>query len=206
MRTLSKPAGVPVFPPHADPDGDCVLKRLLAEEPVRAALAWPEGFEGGIAHRLDTSTSGALAVADDPEELERLRALFRGRELVKTYVLESARDVPWDDNRCDRPIGHDPRHKGRMIVQRSPSTAVRGRWMPASTALRRLSGRRWEATMSTGVMHQIRVHAAFLGIPILGDRRYGGGPAVDGGFRLHHRGFVGPGIRTEPVPDPEWLR
>ena len=78
--------------------------------------------------------------------------------------------------------------------------------MPATTSFRRLSGRCWEATMSTGVMHQIRAHAAFLGIPVLGDRRYGGGPEVDGGFHLHHRGFVGPGdLRTEPVPDPTWV-
>jgi 23S rRNA-/tRNA-specific pseudouridylate synthase len=196
---------VPVFPPHADPGGDCVLKRLLAEDPARAALPWPVGFEGGIAHRLDTSTSGALAVADDLAELDRLRALFHGRELVKTYLFETGRAVPWHENRCDRALGHDPRHKGRMIVQRGPSTPCRGRWMPATTSFRRLSGRCWEATMSTGVMHQIRAHAAFLGIPVLGDRRYGGGPAVDGGFHLHHRGFTGPGdLRTDPVPDPLW--
>ena len=59
--------------------------------------------------------------------------------------------------------------------------------------------------MTTGVMHQVRVHAAFVGIPILGDRRYGGGPEVDGGFRLHHRGFVGPdGLHTDPIPEPSW--
>ena len=60
--TLFKPAGLTVFPPHADPEGDCVLGRLLADDPARAELAWPTGFEGGIAHRLDRSTSGALVV------------------------------------------------------------------------------------------------------------------------------------------------
>src|SRR5690606_11456797 len=69
FRTLSKPAGLPVFPPHADPAGDCLLARLLAEEPWRAALPWPAGFDGGIAHRLDVSTSGAVLAASDPDAL-----------------------------------------------------------------------------------------------------------------------------------------
>jgi 23S rRNA-/tRNA-specific pseudouridylate synthase len=57
--------------------------------------------------------------------------------------------------------------------------------------------------MSTGVMHQIRVHAAFLGVPLAGDARYGGG-RTDDGFHLHHVGFTGPGLRTEDVPCPTW--
>ena len=76
MRTLTKPAGMPVFPPHADPEGPCVLRDLLAREPARGAIAWPEGFAGGIAHRLDVPTSGALWVADTPHELATMRAWF----------------------------------------------------------------------------------------------------------------------------------
>ena len=66
--TAYKPAGVTVFPPHADPAGDCVLHRLLQADPWRNEPVWPEGFAGGIAHRLDTWTSGALWIADDPAE------------------------------------------------------------------------------------------------------------------------------------------
>jgi 23S rRNA-/tRNA-specific pseudouridylate synthase len=190
-----------VFPPHDDPAGDCVLARLLRDDPARAAIQWPAGFEGGLVHRLDTATSGALALADDLPDLAWLRSLFRDRALQKRYRLVVAADPPWDDNACDRPIAHDPRRRGRMVVQRGPSTPHRGRWYPAETRFARVGGTLFEATMSTGVMHQIRVHAAFLGIPLAGDRRYGGG---DGAFCLHHVGFTGAGVATAPVPSPPW--
>ena len=209
IRTLAKPAGLPVFPPHADPEGDCVLARLLVEEKWRAGVAWPEGFAGGIAHRLDISTSGALLVADDVEALARVRSWFSDHQLSKTYRLLAARDVPWDENRCDLPIAHDPRRKGRMVVKRGQATPHRGRWYPAETRFRRVVGRVFEAHMRTGVMHQIRVHAAFLGIPLAGDRRYGGGELPDAPpgvtFYLHHLGIEGPdGFRSDPVPLPGW--
>lgn len=210
MRTLAKPAGIPVLPRHHDEAADCLLARLVHEEPARAAVAWPEGFEGGIAHRLDVATSGAVAVADDPGELARLRRAFADKALRKTYLFWAARDVPWHTNRCDRALAHDRRRRARMVVQRSGSTPHRGRWMAAETWFTRVGGRLWQAEMRSGVMHQIRLHAAFLGIALLGDRLYGGGAAPDGwpsgrSFCLHHRGFVGAGFQTSAVPDPDWL-
>lgn len=209
VQTWFKPAGVPVFPPHGDPGGDCVLSRLLAAEPWRASIDWPAGFGGGLAHRLDVSTSGAVAVAADPDELAVLRAHFASHRLRKRYALWSARTPPWTTHACDRPLAHDRRHKRRMVVQRSPTTPHRGRWYPAHTELRVLGGRLVQAVITTGVTHQIRLHAAFLGAPILGDRLYGGGPtpedAPDGlTFYLHCYGFDGP-LVTEQVAEPEWI-
>ena len=210
MQTLLKPPGLPVFPPHADPDGDCVVARLLAAEPERSGGPWPEGFAAGVAHRLDVGTSGALAVADDLAELRALRAAFAGKLLVKRYLFLTRKRVPWAEGGCDQPIAHDRRRKRRMVVRRGASTPHRGRWLPAETRFRRMGvareGTLWEATMSTGVMHQIRVHAAFVGLALAGDPIYGGGPPVGGGapFALHHVGFVGGGFATEPVPAPDW--
>ncbi len=210
LQTLSKPAGLSVLAPHADPSGDCLLKRLLAAEPARAQVPWPRGFEGGIAHRLERATSGAVAVAESAEQLAWLRQRFSSKELHKRYLLWAARDVPWSTNACDRSLAHDRRHRGRMVVQRGARTPHRGRWLPAQTHFRRIEGRLWEATMRTGVMHQIRLHAAFVGIPILGDRRYGGGAAPDAvpgeeRFFLHHVGFTGAEVCTAPIADPGWL-
>jgi 23S rRNA-/tRNA-specific pseudouridylate synthase len=207
--TVAKPPGLPVFPPHDAPAGDCVWARLMSEQPWRGGLAWPAGFEGGIAHRLDTSTSGAIAVADDLDELERLRAAFAGGRLTKRYVAVTARPPSWTHHRCDRSIAHDARHKRRMVVQRGASTPHRGRWYEAHTAFEHIGGGRLRVTITTGVMHQIRVHAAFLGVPLVGDRLYGGGDLPPGGpagctFWLHHVGLRGDGWATEPVPLPAW--
>jgi 23S rRNA-/tRNA-specific pseudouridylate synthase len=98
-----------------------------------------------------------------------------------------------------------------MVVQRGQSTEHRGKWYEARTEFRRLRGRIFEATMRSGIMHQIRAHAAFVGIPIAGDRLYGGAAAESarppGGprFCLHHTGLQGPGeFRSEKVPTPDW--
>lgn len=198
-----------MFPPHGEPDGDSVLARLLHAQPERASVAWPEGFEGGIAHRLDNSTSGALWVADDVDELGRLRDAFQGGRLTKTYLMRTARIVGWSENTCDRAIAHDAQKRRRMIVQRGESTPHRGAWYPAHTRFVRRHDDVWQVQITTGVMHQIRVHAAFLGIPLLGDSLYGGGAtpgdAPDGlTFYLHHVGLSGAGLQTSPVPDPDW--
>jgi 23S rRNA pseudouridine1911/1915/1917 synthase len=213
VRVWDKPAGLPVLPPNDDPAGDCVVARLLLAEPERARIAWPAGFEAGVLHRLDTSTSGAVALADDPADLEHLRAAFATGKLVKQYCLRAARDPGWDTNDCERALAHDPRHKGRMVVQRGRDTPHRGRWLPAHTRFRRRHGTLFDAVIRTGVMHQIRVHAAFVGIPILGDRRYGGGETPEGAppglvFYLHHVGFssADPALETAPVPLPDWAR
>lgn len=212
MHTLSKPAGLPVFPPHADPDGDCVLARWLGEHPEAAAAPWPDGFAGGIAHRLDVGTSGALAVAEDVAELEVLRRAFSEKRLEKTYRFLTRRQVSWARGGCDRAIAHDRRRKRRMVVQRGANTPHRGKWLPAETRFRRVGvaehGTVWEATMRSGVMHQIRVHAAFVGLVLAGDPVYGGGEPVPGGapFALHHVGFEGAGFATTEVAPPTWDR
>jgi 23S rRNA pseudouridine1911/1915/1917 synthase len=217
-RTLNKPAGLPVFPPHNDATGDCLLRRLLEAEPWRREITWPAGFAGGIAHRLDNVTSGAVIAANDLAELQWLRDGFRGHRFTKTYLLLSDGDVPWDEDACDRAIAHHPRRRSRMVVQRGKNTPHRGKWYPAETRFRRVRWHLWEATMQSGVMHQIRVHAAFLGIPLQGDRLYGGAAVMAKGiveadgdnearasFCLHHVGLTGPdGFRSEPVPPPDW--
>lgn len=203
--TLFKPAGLPVFPPHDDPSGDCLLARLLRDQPHRAGFAWPQGFEAGIAHRLDTQTSGAVLAADSVEELAHLRELFQSHQLTKRYLLRTLRLVAWDRNVCDKPIAHHRTRRDRMIVQRGLSTPHRGRWYPAGTQFRCIKPHLFEAIIHTGVMHQIRVHAAFVGIPIAGDEIYGSAEdRAAGHLHLHHAGLTGPGLRTQKVPTPDW--
>jgi 23S rRNA-/tRNA-specific pseudouridylate synthase len=192
-----KPAGLPVFPPHADPAGDCVLARVLARWPGRA-IGWPPGFEGGIAHRLDTATSGLLVLARAPEDLAPLRAAFAERSLRKHYVFRSAGSAPAQV--VEIPLAHHPRRADRMVAARPTGrTSHRGRWYDAWTRFAPLTPGWWAAEMRTGVMHQIRVHAASIGLPLDGDVLYGGAP---GAFVLHHVRMEGPGWASPEAPLP----
>ncbi len=218
LLVVVKPAGLPVFPPHADRAGDCALARLLTLRPELGAQPFPEGFEGGIAHRLDNPTSGALLVARDPEALGWLRGLFAAKSLDKRYLFLSAREVPWDQHTVRAPLAHDSRRRDRMVAQRGAQTPHRGRWYEAETRLRRVGrtalGGLWEASIRTGVMHQIRVHAASVGLALRGDRIYGGGeplgatdlPGLPEGapFLLHHLGVRHPELPAARCPPPAW--
>jgi 23S rRNA pseudouridine1911/1915/1917 synthase len=205
---LYKPAGIPVFRPHSNPEGDCLLGRLLKEIPAQAQ-EFPEGFEGGILHRLDVSTSGVVLAARDPGAFPALRALFGQKKLSKTYRFLSNQAVSWTENTAHAALAHDKRRKKRMVVQRGENTPHRGKWYPAETRFQHIHGRLWQAVIHTGVMHQIRAHAAFVGIPLAGDPIYGGGvldlKAPEGvDFALHHVGASGGGIAAREIPVPAW--
>jgi len=213
--TLDKPAGLTVFPPHFDRDGDCLLQRLLRDQPWRKEITWPSGYEGGIAHRLDNSTSGAVLAADSLAELELFRGWFAEHRFRKTYLMLAAYEVPWRQHRCELPIAHHPRKKNRMVVQADAQTPHRGKWYPACSSFQHRHGRLWEVVIATGIMHQIRAHAGHLGIPILGDRLYGGTPrelfptgvSPQMRFYLHHVGMAGPeNFHTDTLPLPPWAR
>jgi 23S rRNA-/tRNA-specific pseudouridylate synthase len=207
---LNKPAGIPVFKPHQDPGGDCVLARLLAERPDQNA-DFPDGFEAGILHRLDVSTSGVVLAARRPQDFATLRSLFTDKRLSKTYRFLSNAEASWTENTVDAAIAHDKRRKKRMVVQRGESTPHRGKWYAAETRFRHINGRLWEAVITTGVMHQIRVHAAFVGIPLAGDRVYGGGmlecPNAPSNVRfgLHHLGLIGGDLKRVEAMLPDWF-
>jgi 23S rRNA pseudouridine1911/1915/1917 synthase len=198
------PSGLPVFPLHEDPNSDCVLRRLLAELPDQAQ-GFSSGFEGGIAHRLDTPTSGLLLVARSPQALAKARKAFKGKQLSKSYRFISAKALDPKQRTLKSAIGHHPKSRRKMVVQRNPGSKCRGKWYPAHTRLRHIRGTLHEAVITTGVMHQIRVHAAFAGVPLLGDTLYGGEPSPDGpGFFLHHAHLKGLGACPFLPPPADW--
>ncbi len=210
---VAKPAGIPVFAPHADPSGESLLGRLLSEGAISQFVSdersWPQGFEGGMLHRLDTWTSGLVVAARTQTGFKRGRAMFGSQDLEKTYVFLTDRQVSWDQHQVDHDLAHDPKRKSRMVWRRGRNTPHRGKWYPATTWFRRM-GRRgslhlWEAVMQTGVMHQIRLHAAAAGLPLLGDRLYGGTALVgdEQRFFLHHERLAGWPGSPPSIPYPE---
>ena len=211
----NKPSGISCFPYRKDPSRRCVLQDLYEQFPEQKG-EWPQGFDGGIAHRLDVPTSGQLLVARTVAQLQNLRTDFAEKKLNKRYLFLTAKQVSWRKHTIAFPIAHHPKNKRKMVVQRGANTPHRGKWYPARTHFQLLrsgstpSGQElflWEAKMRTGVMHQIRLHSAIAGIALVGDRLYGGGitpRSFPSDFALHHCGIESKDWLVSPVSVPEW--
>jgi len=207
---LSKPSGVSCFPYRKDPSRVSMLEIMLAERSEQQQ-DWPAGFEGGIAHRLDVPTSGQLLVAKNPSILTELREDFTNKKLLKRYQFLTRKSVEWTAHQINFPMAHHKTNRRKMVVKRGHNTPHRGKWLPATTNFQHLASQNglhlWEATMRTGVMHQIRLHAAMAGLALVGDQLYGGGKAPEyfpSDFALHHCGIQSEKWQVPFIPVPKW--
>ena len=191
LVALDKPGGMPG---HAlDPrQRGTAAAFLLARYPEMADVGDP--LAPGLVHRLDSGTSGLLVAARARAAHRALRAALRARAVEKRYLAWVAGDASaLDGARVALPLAHDPRDRRRML----PATAGVRAW-PAETRLAIVAAGRErslvEATILTGVTHQVRVHLAARGHPVLGDVLYGGAPAglPRGRHALHAAGLTLP--------------
>jgi 23S rRNA pseudouridine1911/1915/1917 synthase len=126
----------------------------------------------GVVHRLDRDTTGLLVFAKGEDVHAALSARLRAREIEREYATLVHGRPPSRRGTIDAPIGRDPRTSGRMAVDgRAPRTAVTH--FELGEALARTS--RLDVRLETGRTHQIRVHLAAIGHPVVGDRQYGRG-------------------------------
>lgn len=166
LLVLDKAAGMVVHPARGTPHST-VVNALLH----RFAAASAPGERLGLVHRLDKETSGCLVVAKTEAALSALQAAFKRREVEKTYLaLCHGRLAP--EGRLDTPYGRHPGDRTRYTSRlregtRRAVTAWRARETFGGATL-------VEVALHTGRTHQIRVHLADLGHPLLADAAYGG--------------------------------
>ncbi len=169
---LDKAAGMVVHPARGSPHSTVVnalLHRLYAGE---AKAGGPEALPRlGLVHRLDKDTSGCLVVARTDSALRALQAQWKGRTVEKTY-LALCHGALAEEGRLDTAYGRHPRDRTRFTGRGRGTRRALTAWRTIERFGREASLA--EVTLATGRTHQIRVHLAEAGHPLLGDAVYGG--------------------------------
>lgn len=168
LLVINKPAGMVVHP-AAGHDSGTLVHAVLGYAPDLEGIGGEE--RPGIVHRLDKETSGLILVAKNERAHRYLQDQFRLRKVEKTYLALVDGAPPTPAGRVEAPIGRDTRNRKKMAV------LPPGKGREAISVFKTLEAfdkhTLLEFRPKTGRTHQIRLHCAFLGCPIVGDRVYG---------------------------------
>ncbi|MBN1976705.1 MAG: RluA family pseudouridine synthase [Anaerolineae bacterium] len=166
LLVIDKPAGMVVHPGAGHTSGTLV-NALLAHWPQLADVGGAD--RAGIVHRLDKDTSGLILVAKDEATHTALQRQFKRRQVSKTYLALVEDRVQHSEGVIEASVGRDKRQRKKMAVMRSGREA-----QTTYRAIEYFAGHTLlEVHPHTGRTHQVRVHLAWLGYPIVGDTVYG---------------------------------
>jgi tRNA pseudouridine32 synthase/23S rRNA pseudouridine746 synthase/23S rRNA pseudouridine1911/1915/1917 synthase len=182
---IDKPAGLPV---HGGPGGGDHLEKYF--DALRFGLPRPPA----LAHRLDHDTSGCLALGRNSRALGRLGRLFEARKIDKIYWAIVEGTPPEPAGRIELALRKETRKTGWRM-------AADPKGLAAITDYRLLAGAKGRSLLEliprTGRTHQVRIHCAALGCPIVGDSTYGAGQAGEP-MQLHARALTIPLYADQP--------
>lgn len=183
LIVVDKPGGTPSHPLRPGELGT-VANAVIARYP-ECAEASEDPREGGLCHRLDVETSGALLIARDRETWKVMREAFGQRRVDKKYWALTTGPIA-DEGEIQLPLRHS--RSGERVEPAVDGVDAREALSEFKVLERKGEYSLVEVTILTGVLHQVRAHLAAIGAPILGDPTYGGRPAPElGRFFLHAR-------------------
>lgn len=170
---VNKPKGLVVHPANGNPDGTLVNAIMAICKDSLSGIGGE--IRPGIVHRLDKDTSGLLIVAKNDIAHIKMSDQIKNREVKKTYIALVRGIVPEDEATIKMPIGRSTKDRKKMAVTKNGKEAIThfkvlGRYTTDNGSYTLL-----EIKIDTGRTHQIRVHMAEIGYPVIGDSVYSNG-------------------------------